>query len=183
MNRPIILALSFALFATRLHSAASQWPEPQAPAIPQADGYVVIPDVAVAPDKARSYRAIFDATRAAEKPEQLLPALNMAGSELNAFAVAAVPKNNVKFAVVFHGAALDGLLDDTRYKRKFGVGNPNLPVLTQMKKAGVQLFVCGQNLAFEHIDPKSLSPDVTVASDGLIVLMEFQNRGYALLSF
>lgn len=183
MNRVIILAFSLALFATRVHCAAPEWPEPKAPEIAAADGYVAIPDVAVAPDKTRTYRAIFDATHAADKPEQLLPALNMAGSELNAFAVAAVPKANVKFAVVFHGAALDGLLDDARYKQKFAVANPNLPVLAQMKKAGVELFVCGQNLAFEHIDPKSLSPDVTVASDALIVLMEYQNRGYALLSF
>jgi intracellular sulfur oxidation DsrE/DsrF family protein len=183
MNRLIILALTLAMFATRVHAAGPEWPEPKAPAIPAADGYVVIPDVAVAPDRARTYRAIFDATHAAEKQEQLLPALNMAGSEMNAFAVAAVAKGNVKFAVVFHGAALDGLLNDAPYKKKFGVSNPNLAVLAQMKKAGVELFVCGQNLAFEHIDPKSLSPDVTVASDGLIVLMEYQNRGYALLSF
>jgi intracellular sulfur oxidation DsrE/DsrF family protein len=183
VHRLIILAMSLASFATWVHAIAPDWPEPKAPVIPAADGYVVIPNVAVAPDKSRTYRAIFDATHAADKPEQLLPALNMAGSELNAFAVAAVPTANVKFAVVFHGAALNGLFDDARYKRKFGVGNPNLPVLAQMKKAGIELFVCGQNLAFEHIDPKSLSPDVTVASDGLIVLMEYQNRGYALLSF
>ena len=177
MHRLIILSMSLALFAARAHCAAPEWPEPKAPAIPAADGYVVISDVAVAPDKARTYRAIFDAIHAADKPPQLLPALNMARSELNAFAVAAVAKANVKFAVVFHGAVLDGLLDDARYKQKFGVGNPNLPVLAQMKKAGVELFVCGQNLAFEHVDPKSLSPDVTVASDALIVLMEYQHRG------
>lgn len=45
------------------------------------------------------------------------------------------------------------------------------------------MFVCGQNLVSDKIDPKTLSPDVSVASDGLIVLMTYQNRGYALLSF
>ena len=160
-----------------------QWPKPQAPLIPAADGYVVIPGAAVPPDPAVTYRAIFDASRHAPKPTELLPALNMAGSELNAFAVARVPPTNVKFAVVFHGAALDALLDDQHYKARFGVSNPNLPVLQQLKRAGVELLVCGQNLASEQIDPKSLSPAVTVASDALIVLMAFQNRGYALLSF
>lgn len=159
------------------------WPAPQAPVIPAADGYVVIPGAAVPPDPALTYRAIFDASRNAPKPTELLPALNMAGSELNAFAVARVPPGHVKFAVVFHGAALDGLLDDAHYKARFGVRNPNLPVLQQFKKAGVELLVCGQNLASDHIDPRSLSPAVTVASDALIVLMAFQNRGYALLSF
>jgi intracellular sulfur oxidation DsrE/DsrF family protein len=182
MNRMCSWTL-FILTMISSTSASAQWPPPQAPVVPKADGYVVIRDVAIPPDPEQTYRAIFDSTRGADKPTELLPALNMAGSELNAYGVAHVPQGNVKFVVVFHGAALDGLLADAQYKVKFGVSNPNLEVLDQFKNAGVELFVCGQNLAFEHIDPKTLSPAVSVASDALIVLMTYQNRGYALLSF
>ena len=49
--------------------------------------------------------------------------------------------------------------------------------------AGVEIFVCGQNLARENIDPKIISPDVVVASAAPIVLMTYQNDGYALMSF
>jgi intracellular sulfur oxidation DsrE/DsrF family protein len=180
----LIVALPLA-FAVGIASPppTPAWPAPQAPVISAADGYVDIPNVAMPPDRAHRYRAVFDATKRADKPSELMPALNMAGSELNAFGVAGVPLSRVKFVVVFHGAALDGILDDAHYRAKFGVANPNIPVLAQFKKAGVELLVCGQNLAFEHIDPKSLSPTVTVASDALIVLMTYQNRGYALLSF
>jgi intracellular sulfur oxidation DsrE/DsrF family protein len=52
-----------------------------------------------------------------------------------------------------------------------------------MKKQGVEFYVCGQYLAGEKIDPKTLVPDVTVAADALLVLMQYQNKGYALLSF
>ncbi len=45
------------------------------------------------------------------------------------------------------------------------------------------MFVCGQNLAADKIDPKTLSTDVEIASDALIVLMIYQNNGYSLLSF
>ncbi len=85
--------------------------------------------------------------------------------------------------VVFHGAALDGIRDDAHYKAKFGASNPNLKVLIEMKKAGVELFVCGQNLAFTKVDPATISPAVTVASDALLVSMQYQNDGYALMSF
>ena len=163
--------------------ALADWGAASSPAIPAADGFVVIPNAAVPPDPAHAYRAVFDSTQAAAKPDQLLPALNMAGSELNAFAVSKIAPARIRFAVVFHGAALDGILDDAHYRAKFGIGNPNLPVLEQMKKAGVELFVCGQNLAAEHIDPATLAPDVRIASDALIVLMTYQNHGYALLSF
>jgi intracellular sulfur oxidation DsrE/DsrF family protein len=181
----ILVAGTACLAAARpaFPSSASQWPAPKAPVIPQADGYVSIAGVAVAPQKNVVYRAVFDATHAAEKPDQLLPALNMAGSELNALGASDVPLQNAKFVIALHGAAVAGLLDEEHYKARFGTSNPNLPVLAGMKKAGVLLYVCGQQLAFDGTDPKTLTPDVTVASDALIVLMTYENQGYALLSF
>ena len=178
------LALSFALFTLMVFTGFQMFAQrvvPSTPVITEADGYVSIPNVAIPPDKKQTYRAIYDATRAAKEPTQLVPALNMAGSELNAFAVTGVPLN-AKFVIVFHGPAVNGILDDTRYKAKFGVWNPNLRVLTELKQAGVKIFFCGQNLIAENIDPKAISTDVTVASDALIVLMAYQNDGYALMS-
>ena len=171
------------LIATAGVVAAQQWPAPKSPAIPQADGYVAIPNVVLAPTKENKYQAVWDATRAADKPTQLLPVLNMAGSELNALAAANVPLQNAKFAIVFHGPAVDGILDDAHYKTKFGTENPNLKAIAEMKKQGVEFFVCGQYLAGEKIDPKSLTSDVTIAADALLVLMQYQNKGYALMSF
>jgi intracellular sulfur oxidation DsrE/DsrF family protein len=146
-------------------------------------GYVTIPQAAVRPDKTHVYKAIFDATRAADKPTELLPALNMVGSEFNALGAAGVPLQNAKCAIVFHGRAINGIRDDAHYREKFGASNPNLRVLSQLKKFGAEIFVYGQNLAAEKIDPKSLSPDVEIASDALIVLMTYQNNGYSLLNF
>jgi intracellular sulfur oxidation DsrE/DsrF family protein len=164
-------------------TASAQWAKPVATVIAEADGYVDIPNAEFIPKKSSTYRAIFDATLAAEKPMQLVPALNMAGSELNLLGAIGVPLRNAKFVVVFHGAAMNGILDETHYNGKFGVSNPNLGVISKLRKSGVKLFVCGQNLAAENIDPKTITPDVAIASDALIVLMTYQNKGYALMSF
>jgi intracellular sulfur oxidation DsrE/DsrF family protein len=153
------------------------------PAIAEADGYTTIPGAKLPPDRNRTYRAIFDATKAAKENSQLIPAINMAGSLLNDLAVCKIPLTHAKFVVVFHGAAIYSILDDTHYREKFGIANPNLKVLSGLKKAGVKLFVCGQNLLAENIDPEIISSDVAVASDALIVLMTYQNDGYALMSF
>jgi intracellular sulfur oxidation DsrE/DsrF family protein len=163
--------------------AAQGWPEPKAPAIPGADGYVVIPNVAVAPDARSAYRVIFDSTRMVSDPSKLLPAVNGAGGVMNDLDVSRVPQARQKFAIVFHGAALDGILDDAHYREKYGMPNPNLPVLAEMRKRGVELFVCGQHLAAEHIDPKILTPLVRVASDAYFVMIAYQNRGYAAMWF
>ena len=93
-----------------------------------------IPNATLAPTKTSTYRAIFDTSRPADKPTELLPALDMAGSELNALATANVPLANAKFAIVFHGPAVDGILDEAHYKAKFGTSNPNLKAIAEMKK-------------------------------------------------
>jgi intracellular sulfur oxidation DsrE/DsrF family protein len=172
------------LFMLLANSAfAVDWPPAESPAVPSADGYVAIPNAAFPPTKDSNYRAIFDATRAAGKATDLVPALNMAASELNALAAAKVPLANAKFVIVFHGSAVDGILDNDHYKAKFKTDNPNLAAISQMKQAGAKFFVCGQYLAAEKIDLKTLTPDVTLAADALLVLMHYQNTGYALLSF
>lgn len=180
------LVLAFTLFVAAAPAASQSsapWGSPAAPAIPEARGYVSIPNAAVTPNKRRAYRAIYNATIAPREPSQLVPALSMVGGALNAFAATGVPLSNAKFAVVVHGPAIDGILNDAHYKAKYGVANPNLKVLSELKKARVKVFVCGQYLVRENIDPKIISPDVTVASAAQIVLMQYQNDGYALLSF
>jgi intracellular sulfur oxidation DsrE/DsrF family protein len=184
MRIPLLIALALLLIpAATSDSLAGDWPAPRAPVVPEADGYASIPGAVIPPQKGRTYRAIFDATRAAAKPTDLVPAINMLASELNALAVADVPLRQAKFVLVFHGAAIDGLLNDAAYQAKFGVANPNLKPLKTLKEKGVEVFVCGQNLIADDVNPKTLSSDVAVASDALIVLMTYQNRGYALLSF
>ena len=67
-----MISKTFLLFACvvlfSLAGFAQHWPDPKAPAIPQADGYVVIPNAAVAPDPKTTYRVIFDGTKAGRKP-------------------------------------------------------------------------------------------------------------------
>jgi hypothetical protein len=88
---------TFIILISSIILTVGQWPPPKASAVSGADGYVEIPNAALAPTKNSTYRAIFDATRPADQPKELLPALNMAGSELNALAAADVPIANTRF--------------------------------------------------------------------------------------
>jgi hypothetical protein len=49
--------------------------------------------------------------------------------------------------------------------------------------AGVELFVSGQPLAGDNVDPKTLAPKVTVASEALVRRMTDQNDSDAPLSY
>ncbi len=177
MHRALLIA-AFCVLTTSALAAPVQL----RPVVPEADGWIVIPKSALQPDPKLTYKVVFDARKAADKPTGLAPAINLAASELNTFVAAHVP--HWKMAIVFHGSgADDALLDNKHYRAKYGVDNPNLKPLHEMKQAGVELYVCGEQLMGDGIDFAWLSPDVTVANDGLLALMVFQSRGYAQLTF
>jgi len=140
--------------------------------------------VALRPTAEHTYRALFSATAGADKPHGLCPAILMAGTELNVLTANGVPASHIAFALDFHGpAAVDALLDQEHYRQKFHCDNPNLKPLAELKAAGVQLYVCSQLLLAIGVPHTSLTRDVTLASDGLVVMMTFENDGYALLPF
>ena len=153
------------------------------PVIPGVCEYFPIHGAAVQPQPARIYRMIFDASQAAAKPDQLLPAIFNAAGELNALGASGVPVTHRRLAIVFHSNALPGILSNADYRTRYGVDNPNIRVLGQLRRAGVELYVCGQNLIDAKVGADHVLSDVKVATDALIVLATFQSNGYALLNF
>lgn len=183
------LRLRFALLPACLGlcfqaQAASSQPPPIKPLIPEGYGWVVVPRAAIAPQSGQVFHAIFSATAGAPAPDKPVPALVMAATELNALAASGMTVAQADFVIDFHSThADDALLDQPHYRKKYGIDNPNLPLLAELRKAGVQIYVCAQQLLADRVPFEALSPDAVVASDGLIVLMTFQNRGYAFLPF
>ena len=56
-------------------------------------------------------------------------------------------------------------------------------ILAALKKQGADILICGQMVIADKIDPATLTPDVTIGSEAYIVLITYQNNGYAALSF
>ncbi len=170
-----IFIIVVALFSICMSASAQE----QFPVIKDAGGYWPIPDAAVQPDKARDYKAIFVATRAADAPTDIVPALDDAAALVNGLASGGVSPAKRKIAVVFYGPAAYAVLDNASYRQKYSADNPNLKVLAELRKAGVELFLCGRWLQYKKIEASKVAPDVKVATDALIVLVTYQNRGYA----
>jgi intracellular sulfur oxidation DsrE/DsrF family protein len=162
-------------------AVAADYPAAQSPLIADGTGYVAIPGAEVAIDPAHAYKTIIDGESAAPKPTELLPAVNRASLILNALAVAHVGKANSKVVIVFHGPAVDGLLKNDGYRKKFGVDNPNLKVVKELADAGTVLYVCGQYMAGRKLGIEELTPEIKLATAASLVLITYQNDGYAVL--
>jgi len=112
-----------------------------------------------------------------------VPAISEAAALMNQLAATGVPAGHRKIAIIFHGPATYGLLQEESYKEKYGVANPNLKLIHELRAAGVELLVCSQFLHFRQIDPAKLLKDVQLATSAMLVSVTYQNRGYALLPF
>lgn len=142
-----------------------------------------IPNAAEKPDKRTEYRILVDITNQAEKPDTLNLYLEAVATLLNLHGSAGVPANKMKVVVVIHKMATFSILNQEKYRQKFKTDNPNLPLISELSNAGVQFFVCGQNLIRGKLTESDLTPEVKIATSALTTLTSYQLKGYALINF
>ena len=135
------------------------------------------------PDPSLNYKVIFDLVTGSEKPEILLENLESVAKLINLQALGGVTGKHLKVIAVLHGGAAFVVMNNESYRKKFGVDNPNLPLITELNKAGVQLFVCGQTLFKRNIDNQAIVPEVKVALSALTTLTTYGLKGYTILKF
>lgn len=158
--------------------AADFW---QYPAIKGYGPVHVWPGVADKPDPAITYKALFDLTQDGKNLDKLNPGLDHVARAVNTFAAIGVPLDHMKFVVIIHGPATPIVLDEKAFEAKFHHPNPDLRVIDALRKAGVQVLVCGNALADMHFTPEEVNPRIQVALSALSTLIMVQNQGYALM--
>ena len=158
--------------------AAGFW---EHPAIQGYGPVHVWPEAVDRPNARTTYKSLFDVTQAGTALDKLNPGLDHIARAVNIFAAAGVRLSHLKFAVIIHGPATPIALNDKAFEAKFGHPNPNLAVIEALRKAGVEIMVCGNALADMEYTPAEVNPDIKVALSALSTLIIQQNQGYALI--
>jgi intracellular sulfur oxidation DsrE/DsrF family protein len=149
------------------------------PIIPNVGGVVPLPKAAEQPRKGA--KVVFDITANA-KAAEVNKGLERVARLLNLYGAAGLKASDVKVVLVLHGEATRSVLADDAYKARFGADrNPNLPVLRDLQKAGVVVFVCGQALAYKGFKESEVARDIPVALAALTVIVNRQADGYAYI--
>jgi len=139
------------------------------------------PDLLLKKDK--EYKVIFDIYTDRSKGEKINPLLNTVARYLNMHAQQGVLPINMKVIVIMHGAATKSVLSDTAYQKQYKTANPNSQLIHALKKANVELFVCGQSYLAHGFEIKEKSEEVKLALSALTALVEYQSEGYQLINF
>ncbi|WP_028203991.1 DsrE family protein [Paraburkholderia nodosa] len=151
---------------------------------PTIQGYGPIhflPEAQFKPQADHTYKIVFALTQGSKRPDAVNPALDHVARTANLYAAAGVPPSHLKFVAVAYGAATPLVLDDAHYRAAYGVANPNLALIAELKKAGVTVAVCGQAVAEHHFSYDSIASDVTLALSGLTTVTTLESDGYVLM--
>lgn len=142
-----------------------------------------IPEASIKPDPDLEYKIVIDVYGGADDKKTIDRSLNNVARMLNLHAVGGVPPENMKVVLAMHGGSTFSILDDATYNSKFGVDNPNTPLIKELKGAGVKLAVCGQSLKGRSIASDQVNENVELATSMLTTVTMYQLRGYSLLKF
>lgn len=177
-DTPVAAALSFAFASSGAVVSDSICPNPTITAAGQIHA---LPHAAYQPDPDATCKVVFGMTRGSENPGQLNPALQRVARTVNLYAHAGVSLDQLKLIGIASGAATAMALDDTHYKNQYGIDNPNLPVIRELRESGVDIAVCGQAVAEHQYRHEWIDSHVTVALSALTTIIELQQKGYALM--
>ncbi|MEP6899171.1 MAG: DsrE family protein [Rhodanobacter sp.] len=175
---PVLLALL--LIPAAAAAADDFW---QTPTIHAAGKIHPLPQAAYQPDRNATYKLVFSLTRASDKPDEVNPSLDHVARAVNLYVNAGVPLSHLKFVAVAAGPATALALNDEQYRKLYKVANPNLPVIEQLRKVGVDVAVCGQAMAEHHFEYSWKDSRVTLALSALTTMANLQQQGYSLMPF
>ncbi len=151
---------------------------------PTVQGYGRIhylPDSAYRPRADQTYRIVFSITRASKSPESVNAALDHVARTVNLYTAAGVPLSHLKFVAIVSGPATPLVLDDAQYRTAYGVANPNLSLVAELRKAGVDVAACGQAVAEHGFQYDWVDKSITLALSALTTVTTLEHRGYSVL--
>jgi intracellular sulfur oxidation DsrE/DsrF family protein len=173
------ISIVAAVLAVGASLAVADEPKFVNPLIKDYGAIAVQPGVAEPPRKGA--KIVFDITADA-KPDEVHKSLESVARYLNLNAQAGHAAGDVRLALVVHGGATKAALNDKAYGAKTGAAaNPNLALVRELKKHGVEVFVCGQSLARNKFPLADVAPEFTVAASAMTVNVNKQQDGYAYL--
>lgn len=131
------------------------------------------------PDPGMHYNMLFEIAwfdTAAKK--EIHGGLGNIARELNLHEANSIPRKNIGAVVVVHADGLYSLLTNEKYKKKYGVDNPNIPLIKELQKYGVRMIVCGQAMTYFRLEMQDLVPGLKQALTAQTVLSSYRLKNY-----
>lgn len=173
-----IVPLTFALIGNQYRSTF--------PAIKSVSwaGVVPVQQIDEKPDPSMQYKLLFELTGFALKDQDSTAktdinlALGEIARQINLHEANGIPRKNIDFVIVIHASAMYCFLTNEKYKKKYGIDNPNIPLIKELQAYGVKMLVCGQAMTFFNLETEDLVPGIKQVLTAQTVISSYQLKGY-----
>jgi intracellular sulfur oxidation DsrE/DsrF family protein len=153
------------------------------PIVMRGGKHYPVPNPTVVTPTDQTYKIAWDMKVASAKPDSMNAALDVPARFLNQSAALGIPRANVQAAIVVHGTAGEELLSNAEYRARKGVDNPNIALLEELSKAGVQIILCGQTMGSRKIARDQLLPFVKISPSAVWAHAVLQRQGFTINPF
>jgi intracellular sulfur oxidation DsrE/DsrF family protein len=148
-------------------------------------GVVPVDEIDEIPDPKLQYNFVMELTSFGmpKEPDSVTSkeiniALRSVARTINLHVGAGIPKEKINVVLAVHGSALNVFLTNEKYKKKYGVDNPNLPLLKELQDFGVRIALCGQAMYYQKNPIENFIQGVKVALTAQTVISSYQLKKY-----
>ena len=147
-------------------------------------GVAPVQNVTELADPKMKYKLLMELTGFAAKGEEKTAKneINLGIGEIsrkvNLHVAAGIPQKNIDLVIIVHAGALFAFLNNEKYKRKYGIDNPNITIIKDLQNFGAKIIVCGQAMTFLGLEMQDLVPGIKEALSAQTVLSTYELKGY-----
>lgn len=136
--------------------------------------------VAVAPSKNETHKILYRVTQSIEK-QGVNKELWHVARLFNLLKAYNVPTENIHIVVVISGKGYSTALNNKAHLNYFEKENPNLELIDELIKNNVEIHICGQTVAGNHLDyNKDINPKIKLTLSAMIDVVEYGKKGYVI---
>ncbi|MEO6488756.1 MAG: DsrE family protein [Ferruginibacter sp.] len=132
------------------------------------------------PDPNMDYKLLFEVV--INNPDSLAKEVNFGLDEvsrvINLHIASGIPLKRILPVLIVHAEAVNALRNNESFKKKYKIDNPNLKLISDLKKMGAKFIVCGQAMEFFETYKEDLLPDIKISLTAQTVLSGYQLKGY-----
>lgn len=144
-------------------------------------GVIPVSNVTEKPDPSLQYKLLFEdvlGIKDSAAAKEISEGLSEVARIINLHIASGIQKNKLNVVLVVHGPALYALYNNEAYKKKYGIDNPNIKLINELKDNGVKLITCGQAMNFFEVQQSEMVPGINVSLTAQTVLSNYQLKGY-----
>ena len=183
-----LLTLCFIIISIAIHAqpSADKKFQTQTEAVLPVKDFGKVYNVPFATDKPNPdmlYKIVYEASVEAFDSSHIYPPLEYAARMYNLHVYGGVPQKNLDVVLVIGGFGIPAVMNNEAYRKRYGVDNPNLKILEQLKAAGVKINGCAQATLKNLIEPADVIPEVTIIFSRFTTVSMYQMKGYGYFKF